>query len=208
MSLSESFDAPPAPPPAVRWLSLSDYAAHAGVNKSTISRQLGSVIPASAFRRQGTRVLIDAAAADRARATNLDPAQQRQATPAAPAPALLPPLADPAPLPAAEPGDFGYRSAKARQAHYAALAAERAHKQALGALLDKAEVFDAFLSIATTLRESLDARRHLLAVDLVGLADPGEIAARLEAADDAALQRLVDEFEARATLAISTDGQA
>lgn len=198
MSVAAEFDAPapdPAGPP--EWLSLSDYAARRGVNKSTISRQVGTAIPPSATRRErGGRLMIRVADADLALSRNLDPAQQRRPTPplfAAAAPSEAPPAA----------ADWGYASARARKEHYLAEKAARDDMAARGLLLDKADAYSAFVAVAATLRQELEARRHLLSVDLAGIADPGEIAARLEAADDRALRRLVDEFQRLSGLAVA-----
>jgi hypothetical protein len=180
MSLATDHDSGPAGrPEPPEWMSLSDYAQHIGVNKSTISRQVGTVIPTTATRRQGRTLLINVAAADQARRDNVDQAQQRL-----PVEASAPSVG----------GNPTYAGAKARKEHYAAEAAELAHKKALGLLLDKQAVVDAAISIGVTMRGELEGRRQLLAIDLAGITDPAEIVAKLEASDDRLMLRLQQVF--------------
>lgn len=166
------------------WLSLSAYADHAGVNKSTISRQVGTIIPVAAVRRQGRSMFLHVAAADRARRENVDQAQQRL------------PAVDVAPF--ALPGS--YAGARARKEHYQAEAAALEHQRRLGELLDRRQVIDAVTQIGLTLRSEFEGRRQLLSIDLAGLTDPSEIMARLEDSDERLLLRLVDEFNRDAGL--------
>jgi len=194
------------------WMSLSDYAKHCGINKSAISRQLGKVIPEAAYRRSGQSVLINVAAADRARTERLNPLLRRVDVPqsaptyAAPPPEVEEERGTDAPAPRSALDTTGFHAGRAAKEMWSAKEKQLDVQQKLGRLLDKRDVYDAALAIGSRLRQALDSRAQLLAADLAGMTDPAEIAAKLQAADDRVLIDLADEFEVAAGLR-SADGR-
>ncbi|TXL70113.1 hypothetical protein FHP25_35925 [Vineibacter terrae] len=174
------------------WLSLSAFASRIGKNKSTVSRQVrDGVIPPHAVRRDGSQVMINVEAATAGRQQNMQVLLSR-------APASRPAVVDlvddaPAPVPRGAEGTLA-----AERAAHERIKRQRAElelKNQLGLLLDKEQVYDAFLQLGLLLRAQLENRRQILAQDLVGITDPAEIGAALERADDRALEQMASEFQ-------------
>lgn len=139
-------------------------------------------------------------------ARDVDPLMQRQESPpvlasSAPGGDAAPPLHSEAPAP---------RGSTVRDQHAQRktelLDLELAEKR--GQLLDKRQVLDAFATMGTAIVEALESRRFRLAKELVGLTAPGEIDAKLAAADTALLQALNKEVLERLGLALPSGDDA
>lgn len=196
---------------AAGWLTLTAYAERAGVNKSTISRQLGKVIPETALRRARGVIYIDATAADAARQQQLNPLLRRHDGPNAvravpetgdesdAATDLHAADGEPPARPAGGQGNLlqspAFHQGRAAKEMWSAAKTQLEVQEKRGLLLDKAEVFDAFVTIGVAVRDRLENRRRMLSRKIMGIADPNEIAAILDAEDRALLDDMAKEFE-------------
>jgi hypothetical protein len=188
----------PAAEPA-GWETLSAFARRIGRDKSTISRQIrAGKIPQDAVREQGGRVLVHIQAGAAALQANVNSLLSR-----AEAPATLGLVPPPAPADTDDPLEARAPSRPPPSLNMAATAEKAIKAQLLrleleqrrGRLLDKAEVYEAFLQVGLLLRAKLENRRQALAQDMVGITDQAELAARLAQADDEALLALSGEFQ-------------
>lgn len=167
-------------------MTVTEYAARTGLNKGTISRLVSTgVIPNHGM--QG-KPLIDPDEADAARAGNLDPSKTRapSSVPAAQSAAADGPAVGPS-------ASGSYTKARGIREAFAAKSAELDYKERVGQLLDREEVEDAVVKIATEVQRRLAERVPALADRVVGMTDVTRIAALIRDAD-----RLVCEDMARA----------
>ncbi|MGE0717193.1 MAG: hypothetical protein AB7P02_17245 [Alphaproteobacteria bacterium] len=181
-------------------VTVTEYAAMVGVDKSTISRQVArGIIP---NRGVPGKPLIDPVEADAARLGGLDPSRgpgalagQAIATAAAPvAVAEGAPAAD-TPPPAPNLRGTGYQVARtAREAMNAKLA-ELDYRERVGELLAKSEVENAMVKIGLEVQRQLDQRVAQLADRLVGIADPARLAALIREADRRLLETMAAAFD-------------
>ncbi len=187
-------------------VTLTEAAAALGVHKSTISRQVSAGVIPNHGTARAPKVRVSEARL--ARAGAVDPAKQRGS--GAPLfadpgehgangvrPSRSPDDAEDDDAPGTPPGPGGVSFTKARTAREAANArlAQIDLEERLGRLLDKREVEDVFFTLSTIVRDELMGQGARLAGDLVGMTEPGEIVAKIDAANRDLLARLEREFK-------------
>jgi len=161
------------------------------VSPATISRQLAQ----QHYRNHGTasRPLLDLAEVMEVRANLLDPEKQRAAQIArgiAPQKTDEPSDGDDLPLMRATSVEGRLGEAKLRRALAEAAEAEMDLAERERRLVPVDEVGDAGFELGAAIRETLLARRHDLAGQLLGLGEVRAIAAALEASDRAVMEAL------------------
>lgn len=185
-------------------VTVSEAARLLGVNKSTVSRQLGRVFP---NRGTAERPLIDPEEARAGRA-KLNTLKARNRGPELGYEELVEqPAADaPEERPAAKTTALAGAHAEEKRVRAELLKLQLAEK--LGQTCDRAGVEEGAREMAGALQELLSRRNRSLAESLAGMADPNEIEIMLEEADGQLLERLQDMIQAQLAPAAGADDAA